>query len=46
MTYVGDFPPCSHSFINSNGIILCQWCGAVSRANESHGIRLVNHTNG
>lgn len=34
MTYVGDFPPCSHRFVNSNGIILCQWCGAVTKANS------------
>lgn len=33
MTYVGDFPPCTHKFVNSNGIILCEWCGYVSRAN-------------
>jgi len=35
MTYVGDFPPCLHKFVNSNGIILCEWCGFVSRANQS-----------
>ena len=34
MTYVGDFPPCSHRFINSNGVILCQFCGAVSKADR------------
>lgn len=35
MTYIGDFPPCSHKFVNSNGIILCEWCGLTSRANQS-----------
>ncbi len=33
MTYVGDFPPCPHEFTNSSGIILCKWCGVISRAN-------------
>lgn len=45
MTYVGDFPPCTHNFINSNGMILCQWCGAVSRANDSFATRLATGTN-
>lgn len=28
MTYVGDFPPCTHKFVNSNGVVLCERCGA------------------
>lgn len=27
MTYVGDFPPCTHKFVNSNGVVLCERCG-------------------
>lgn len=26
--YVGDFPPCTHRFVNSNGVVLCERCGA------------------
>lgn len=35
MTYVGDFPPCTHKFVNSNGVVLCEYCGALSQANRS-----------
>ena len=44
MTYVGDFPPCTHKFVNSNGVIICERCGAYSQANKT--IRIVNASNG
>lgn len=45
MTYVGDFPPCAHKFVNSNGVILCEWCGATTHANDSFALRLSNGAN-
>lgn len=30
MTYVGDFPPCTHRFVNSNGVVLCERCGTLA----------------
>jgi hypothetical protein len=35
MEYLGDFPPCQHRFINSNGMIICQFCGMLSQANRT-----------
>jgi hypothetical protein len=34
MTYVGDFPPCTHKFVVSSGVVLCERCGVfpASRA--------------
>lgn len=32
MTYVGDFPPCSHRYINSGGMVICQLCGQPAPA--------------
>ncbi len=42
MSYIGDFPPCTHRFVNSNGVILCQFCGLVTGANTP--VRISTHT--
>ena len=37
MTYVGDFPPCVHKFVFSNGVVLCEKCGLIRRGQPSFG---------
>ena len=44
MTYVGDFPPCIHKFVNSNGVVLCEHCGAFPVV--AKGMRLASGSNG
>ena len=42
--YVGDFPPCTHKFSYSNGVILCEYCGFISQANAK--LSTTNNTKG
>lgn len=45
MSYIGDFPPCTHHYVNSNGIVICEWCGQPPKVKRT-GLGIVNASNG